>query len=89
MDPMAYDAVTWRVKEIMVEVLVLDLSAEQLHDDLVLDSSTVKVDSLNLLELIVRLEKEFGAEVDDHAVFEANLRDVGNLIDLVRRELVS
>ena len=78
-----------RIKQIMIESLRIDRSPDELTNDLVLDSDAIRMDSLNLLELIVRIERELGGEVSDRAVFEANLRTVGDLIDLVRIEILA
>ncbi|MEU6128973.1 acyl carrier protein [Saccharopolyspora sp. NPDC047091] len=78
-----------RIKQIMIESLRIDRSPHELTNDLVLDSDAIRMDSLNLLELIVRIERELGGEVSDRAVFEANLRTVGDLIDLVRIEILA
>ena len=44
------------------------------------------VDSLRLLDILVRLEPEFGLMISDRAVFDARLRTVGDLVDFVERQ---
>ena len=77
-----------RVKKVMVEALDLSLHPDQL-DDLSLYSPVIRMDSLNLLRLIVALEEEFDGQIDDEDVMEADLENVGNLIDLVDKRLAS
>jgi acyl carrier protein len=75
------------VKAIMVQVLDLDLSPEQIDDELPLYSSSIRLDSLGFLHLIIALEEEFGCQIDDEDVMEANLETVGNLIQLFEDKL--
>ncbi|WP_273887237.1 acyl carrier protein [Rubrobacter naiadicus] len=78
-----------RVKKVMVEALDLSLHPDQLDDDLSLYSPVIRMDSLNLLRLIVALEEEFDGQIDDEDVMEADLENVDNLIDLVDKRLAS
>jgi len=73
-----------RVKQVMIEVLDLRMSADQLADDTSLYSSTLQMDSLTLLHLLVALEKEFGIVIDDEDVMNAALETVASLIAIVR-----
>ncbi len=77
-----------RVKTIMVQVLDLDLSPEQIDDELPLYSSSIRLDSLGFLHLVIALEAEFDGQLDDEDVMEADLETVGNLIQLVEDKLV-
>lgn len=78
-----------RVKAIMVQVLELDLSPEQIDDELPLYSSSIRLDSLGFLHLVIALEAEFGCQLDDEDVMEADLETVGNLIQLFEDKLVA
>src|SRR5579863_64015 len=71
-----------RVKTIMVQVLNLDMLPEQIDDDLSLYSSSIRLDSLGFLQLIITLEAEFGRQIDDKDIMEADLETVSNLIQL-------
>jgi acyl carrier protein len=86
---MTNDSTAARVKAIMVQVLELDLSPEQIDDELPLYSSRIRLDSLGFLHLIIALEAEFGRQIDDEAVMEADLETVGNLIQLFEDKLVA
>jgi acyl carrier protein len=81
--------VSGRVKRTIIEVLNLDLEPAQLADDVPLYSTTIRLDSLTLLQLITELEKEFSCQVDDEAVMMADLFDVGSIITLVASQLGS
>ena len=78
-----------RVKAIMVEVLDLDVLPEQIDDELSLYSSSIRLDSLGFLHLIIALEAEFGRQIDDEDVMEANLETVASLIQLFEDKLVA
>lgn len=73
-----------RVKGILVDVLDLDIRPAELADDVSLYSSTLQMDSMTLLHLLVTFEAEFGIEIDDEDVMNATLDTVGSLVGLVR-----
>ncbi|MFJ1749556.1 acyl carrier protein [Streptomyces sp. NPDC088116] len=73
-----------RVRKIMVDVLDLRLSPDEIGRGVSLYSPTIQMDSLNLLQLLVAVEEEFGGRIEDEDVMEADLRTVGDIIELVR-----
>jgi len=77
-----------RVKAIMAQVLDLDLPPQRIDDELPLYSSSIRLDSLGFLHLVIALEAEFGCQLEDEDVMQANLETVGNLIQLVEDKLV-
>jgi acyl carrier protein len=86
---MVNESTASRVKAIMAQVLDLDLSPEQINDELSLYSSSIRLDSLGFLHLVIALEAEFGRQLEDEDVMQANLETVGNLIQLVEDKLVT
>lgn len=84
---MANERTAARIKAIMVQVLDLDLSPEQIDDELSLYSSSIRLDSLGFLHLIIAVEQEFGCQIDDEDVMEADLETVGDLIQLFADKL--
>lgn len=86
---MVNESTVTRVKAIMAQVLDLDLSPEQIDDELPLYSSSIRLDSLGFLHLVIALEAEFGCQLEDEDVMQANLETVGNLIQLVEDKLVN
>lgn len=86
---MTNESATARIKAIMVQVLDLDIPPEQIDDELSLYSSSIRLDSLGFLHLIIALEAEFGRQIDDEDVMEADLETVGNLIHLFENKLVA
>jgi acyl carrier protein len=83
------DNVANRVRKIMVEVLDLPLSPEDIGLDVSLYSPRIQLDSLHLLQLLVALEEEFGGRIDDEDVMDADLRTVGDIVALVRQRMAT
>lgn len=81
------EAISTRVKEVMVEVLELDLAPAQLCDAEPLYSALIRLDSLTLLQLITELEGAFGCQIDDEAVMAAELDNVASIVALVASQL--
>lgn len=81
------DDVAIRVREIMVEALDLRLNPEDIDTGVSLYSPVIQLDSLNLLQLLLAVEAEFGGHIEDEDVMEADLETVGDVIDLVRRHV--
>ncbi len=77
-----------KIKDAIIRVLDLDVEREQLTDDTSLYSSVIRMDSMTLLQLLVTLEGEFNVEIDDEDLMNANLKNVGSLVEMVR-EVVS
>lgn len=86
---MTSESTAARVKAIMVQVLNLDVLPEQIEDELSLYSSSIRLDSLGFLQLIIELEAEFGCQIDDEDIMEADLETVANLIHLFEGKLVA
>jgi acyl carrier protein len=81
------DELASTVRKIMIDVLDLRLSPEDIRDEISLYSPTIQLDSLNLLQLLLAVEDEFGGHIDDEDVMEADLESVGDLIALVSRHV--
>ncbi|MCX4551215.1 acyl carrier protein [Streptomyces sp. NBC_01387] len=72
-----------QVRRRLIEILDLELSPEDIADELPLYSATIGLDSLSLLELITRLESDLSCEINDEALMKVDLVDVGSLVQLV------
>lgn len=81
------DSVAIKVKQVIVEVLDIDLHPADIDDIVPLYSSTISLDSLTLLHVITELERVFSCEIDDEAVMSADLVNVGSLVELVLSQL--
>jgi acyl carrier protein len=84
---MTQTSTSHRVKEVIVDVLELDVSAAELRESEPLYSALIRLDSLTLLQLITELEGVFGCQIDDEAVMLAELVDVASIVSLVKAQL--
>jgi len=79
------DALLVRLKQLIVDTLKLDdLRPEQIPDDEPLIGSGLNLDSIDALELVVQLEKEFGIKVRSSEETRAILSSVAHLAAYVR-----
>ena len=76
-----------RIKSMMVERLFMAIEPEQIADDKSLVSD-YGVDSLNLLELVVGVEEEFGVRIGDTEFRVSNFETVNALADFIRQKTV-
>ncbi|MFF7235431.1 phosphopantetheine-binding protein [Streptomyces collinus] len=76
-----------RVREIMVDVLDLRLTPAEMRDDISLYSPVIRLDSLNLLQLLMAVEEEFGGHIEDEDIMEADLENVGDLVALIGKHM--
>lgn len=69
-----------RVKEVMVEELMLDVGVEEIEDDQPLfGPEGLGLDSVDALQLVVALEKHFGLKLSDAEVAKDVLTSVGRI----------
>jgi acyl carrier protein len=81
-DPAALSA---QIKEILVEELMLQHTPEEIGDDTPLfGSEGLGLDSVDALQLVVALEKNFGLKVSDAEAAKSTLRSVATIRDAVR-----
>ncbi len=69
-----------RIKQVMVQELMLQLTAEQIgNDDLLFGPEGIGLDSVDALQLVVALEKNFGLKVADTEEAKGILRSVNTI----------
>jgi acyl carrier protein len=72
------------IKEMMVEKLMLKIPKEEIHDDTPLfGPEGLSLDSIDALELVVSLEKQFGVSVPSSDVAKTALVNVNSIHDYV------
>ena len=72
------------LKEMMVENLMLKTTKEEIPDDLPLfGPAGLGLDSIDALELVVSLEKQFGVSVPNSEVAKTALATVNTIYDYV------
>ncbi|MCF7854624.1 MAG: acyl carrier protein [Candidatus Pacebacteria bacterium] len=75
-----------RIKKMMVERLFLNIDPREIAEDKSLIDH-YGVDSLNLLELVVGIEEEFGVAIDDNEFRVKNFETVNALADFVKSKM--
>ena len=71
-----------KVKKIIAEELNIDAAKITMESNLVED---LEADSLDAVEIIVRIEDEFGLQVDDEAA--ESVRTVGDLVKCIEEKV--
>ncbi len=80
------DKLVEKLKEILVETLRLeDIKPADIGDDDALMGSGLALDSIDALELVVRLEKEFGIKIKSSEESKEALGSVAKLAAYLRR----
>jgi len=78
-----------RIKEIIVESLNLEgMTPEMIEDDTLLWGEGLGLDSVDALELVVALEKEYGFKIENEEIDQEALATVTSLAHFVE-ELVA
>ena len=80
------DALKQRIKSMMVENLMLQTTAEQIADDQALfGPGSLGLDSVDALQLVVALDKNFGVKIPDPAAAKQILHSVNTIADAVQK----
>ena len=79
------DPLRAQLKQLIVQTLKLDdLRPEDISDDEPLIGAGINLDSIDALELVVSLEKQFGIKITSSEESRAALASVAHLADFVR-----
>lgn len=79
------DPLRAQLKQLIVRTLKLDdLQPEDISDDEPLIGSGLNLDSIDALELVVTLEKEFGIKISSSEESRTALASIAHLADFVR-----
>ncbi len=77
-----------RIKAIMVENLMLQVTAADITDDLPLfGPGGLGLDSVDALQLVVALDKNFGLKIPDPAAAKEILQSVNTIAGAVQKKL--
>jgi acyl carrier protein len=69
-----------KIKEVMVEELMLDYAAEEIGDKTaIFGAHGLGLDSVDALQLVVALEKHFGLKLGDSAAAKGILENVASI----------
>jgi acyl carrier protein len=76
-----------RLKNMIIENLQLeDVTPDDIKEDAPLFGNGLGLDSIDALELVVALEKEFGIVIPDEEMGKEAFASLGALVDFVTRE---
>ncbi|MGN6553461.1 MAG: acyl carrier protein [Verrucomicrobiota bacterium] len=82
------NALKERIKAMMVENLMLQVTAAEISDDLPLfGPGGLGLDSVDALQLVVALDKNFGLKIPDPATAKVVLLNVNTITEAVRQKL--
>lgn len=72
-----------KLKEMLVRRLKLDMTPADIKDDMPLFDGGLSLDSIDALEIVVGLQKEFGAVIADKAQAEKILVSVDTMAEFL------
>ena len=80
------NALKERIKAMMVENLMLQVTAAEIGDDQPLfGPGSLGLDSVDALQLVVALDKTFGLKIPDPAAAKSILQSVNSIAEAVRK----
>ena len=69
-----------RVRQMLVENLMLQVKAEEITDDLPLFGEGLGLDSVDALQLVVALDKTFGLKIKDPEMAKGVLKNINSIV---------
>jgi acyl carrier protein len=79
-----------KIKTMMVENLMLQVTSAEIGDDLPLfGPGSLGLDSVDALQLVVALDKHFGLKIRDQEAAKQILRDVNSIVQAVQGQPAS
>lgn len=79
-----------RIKAMMVENLMLQVSAEEITDDMPLfGPGGLGLDSVDALQLVVGLDKNFGVKIPDPGAAKEILQSVNTIAEAVQKKMAA
>ena len=82
------DELKQQIKKLMIENLMLQVSAEEIGDDqLLFGAGGMGLDSVDALQLVVALDKTFGLKIADPAAAKEILKNVNTIAEAVQEKL--
>lgn len=79
-----------RIKQLMVENLMLQMSPSDITDELPLfGPGGLGLDSVDALQLVVALDKSFGLKIRDPEAARTILQNVNTMAEAVRQKLAA
>jgi len=84
------NALREQIKSLMVENLMLQVTAAEIGDDQALfGPGSLGLDSVDALQLVVALDKTFGLKIADPAAAKQILHSVNTIVEAVQQKMAS
>lgn len=84
------NALKAQIKSLMVENLMLQITAEEIGDEsLLFGPGSLGLDSVDALQLVVALDKHFGLKIRDPEAAKQILHNVSTIASAVQQKLAS
>ncbi len=77
------DSLRTEIKRAIIRSLRLPITADEIGDDVPLFGEGLGLDSIDVLELVLELERSFGVSVSDEATGARVLRTVNTIAEFV------
>jgi acyl carrier protein len=74
-----------QVKEAIVRCLRLPMAPQDIADDIPLFGEGLGLDSIDVLELVLELERTFGVKITDEQLGRRVLRSVSTIVELIEQ----
>lgn len=79
------DELTAQVKDKLIEILNLtDVSPEDIDENAQLVGGELGIDSIDVLEMVVMVEKDYGVVINNKEIGEKVFSTLKNLVDFIR-----
>ncbi|HXF09876.1 MAG TPA: phosphopantetheine-binding protein [Desulfuromonadaceae bacterium] len=76
-----------QIKQMLVENLMLQVTAEEIGDDQPLfGPGSLGLDSVDALQLVVALEKNYGVKISDPQMAKKTLQTVNNIAETIQQK---
>jgi len=82
------ESVEEQLKQILLAVLKNEVDASRLQPDVALVDEGLSLDSVALLEFVVRIENEFGIIVDDGVLVREHFESLSSLAGVIQKEIL-
>lgn len=76
-----------RVRQMLVENLMLQIKPEEITDDLPLFGEGLGLDSVDALQLVVALDKTFGLKIQDAEMAKGVLQNINTIVAALEKHL--
>ncbi len=75
-----------RIKELIVKSLRLPMQPSQIADDIPLFREGLGLDSIDALELVLEIERQFGVTIGDEHLGKRVLRSVDSIAEFIQEQ---